>query len=91
MAGLPRPCSLPAFPRSLVKAPLPSLTAKSRRSSTARIYLMGRSIMGKRRPNSIAYKHEPVRLNEGEQQMANLLFGDFDGLQVLAAKSHFVH
>ena len=34
MAGLPRPCSLPAFPRSLVKAPLPSLTAKSRRSFT---------------------------------------------------------
>ena len=32
MAGLPRPGSLPAFPRSLVKAPLPSLTAKSRRS-----------------------------------------------------------
>ena len=27
MACLPRPCSLPAFPRSLVKPPLPSLTA----------------------------------------------------------------
>jgi hypothetical protein len=55
MAGLPRPGSLPAFPWSLVKAPLPT-------AQKDRIYY------GKQAQFN-AYK-QSLRAQQGEQQMA---------------------